>query len=173
MPITPNKDPDNVHLGLGILGIKPFPAGSPPADFADVGYLKGCTIAYNRELRDFESAGILVKRLAFRDRLTMNADWAEISITNLATLIPGTVAGNKLTFGGSRVINRYSVRFESERDDGKLITVDIFKATPAGESRLAFAEEEFITYPVEFAAEVDESKTSGQQYGSIEIASGS
>ena len=176
MPITEVKDPDQVHLGLGVLGLASFPQGSPPAGFTDVGYLKGMSLAYNRELKDFESAGLLVKRLAFRDRLTATSEWAEISVGNLNTLLPQenqgmgqAFTGPQITFGGSRAITRFAMRFESLRDDNKYITIDIFKCTPAGEFRLAFAEEEFITYPVEFAAEADTSRPTGKQYGRIRI----
>lgn len=172
--ITERKDADNVQLGLGVLGLAAYPAGSPQT-FLDVGYIKSCTVAYTRELKDFESAGILVKRLVFRDRLTLTADWAEISATNMKTLIANGATGTEgqsqygVRFGGSRAIKRYLVRFESPRDDNGLITVDIYKATPAGEFRLAFAEEEFITYPTEFSAEVDTTKPAGQRYGKITV----
>lgn len=165
MPITATKNADKVLLGLGTLGLVKLPAGSPAA-YTDVGYIKSCSVTYTRELKDFESAGILVKRLAFRDRLTMESDWAEVSVTNLSKLIqsPGLTA-NSMQFGGSRLIDRYGVRFEHTKEDGNLFTVDIFRATPAGDARLAFAEEEFITYPTNFSAEADTTKPTGQQYG--------
>ena len=176
MPITEVKDPNAVHLGLGVLGLAAYPQGSPPGAFTDVGYLKGMNATYNRELKEFESAGILVKRLAFRDRLTAQADWAEVSIENLNTVLANNnqaqglgYAGTTVSFGGNRGIVRFAMRFESTRDDHKVITLDIFKCTPASEFRLAFAEEEFITYPVEFSAEADTSKPSGAQYGRITI----
>lgn len=177
MAITSVKNANAVHLGLGTLGLLAWPAGSPASGFVDVGYLKGLTVTYNRELKDFESAGILVKRLAFRDRLTLTADWAEISVKNLNAVLPQPNQGQGLGyggaavgFGGSRTIQRFAVRFESTRDDNQVITVDIYKATPSGEFKLAFAEEEFITYPVEFGAEVDTTRPTGQQYGKISIA---
>ncbi len=175
--ITEVKNADNVQLGLGVLGLVAYPAGSPQT-FLDVGYIKSCTVSYTRELKDFESAGILVKRLVFRDRLTLTADWAEISATNMKKLIANGATGTEgesqygVRFGGSRAIKRYVVRFESTRDDNGLITVDIYKATPAGEFRLAFAEEEFITYPTEFSAEVDTGKPVGQRYGKITVVPG-
>lgn len=168
MAITPAKDANNVTLGLGILGLADF--GGSPYTFVDVGYIKSMTMTYNRELKDFESAGILVKRLAFRDSMTMTADWAEIKLSNLQKAIPGSTTGSTHKFGGDRTIDRYAVRFEHTRDDGQVITVDMYKATPASEFELAFAEEEFITYPVEFSAEADTTKATGQQYGSVRIA---
>ena len=169
MAITPAKNVDAVTLGLGILGLVTLPAGSP-ATFSDVGYIKSATFTYSRELKDFESGGFLVKRLAFRDRFGMDADWAEVSISNLSKIIPSPgLTGSSMQFGGNRNINRVGVRFEHTRDDNKVVTVDIFRATPAGDFRLAFAEEEFITYPVNFSAELDTAKASGQQYGRISI----
>ena len=174
MAITQVRDPDSILLGLGTLGIAAWSGSSPPASpttFTDVGYLKGCNITYSRELKDFESAGLLVKRLVFRDRLTMTADYAEVSIKNLKNIIPGTETGAAIYFGGNRTISRYAVRFEHTRSDNLIVTVDIFKAIAGGNVELAFAEEEYITYPVEWAAEADTTRTSGQQYGRIRIAS--
>lgn len=170
--ITPLKDPDSVRFGLGTLGLVPLPAGSP-ASFTDVGYIKSCTATYSRELKDFESAGLLVKRLAFRDRFGLNATWAEVSITNLSKLIPSPgLTASSMQFGGSRTINRFGVRFEStpEVDDGPFITIDLFRATPSGEFSLAFSDEDFVQYPVEFSAELDVAKPTGQQYGRITIS---
>lgn len=177
MPITSVKDTNAIHLGLGTLGLAAYPQGSPPGSFADVGYIKKMDLTYNRELKDFESAGILVVRLAFRDTLKANADWAEVSMKNLNTCIPQPnqpqgqgYAGSTITFGGSRTINRFALRFESTRADSKVITFDMFKCTPTGEFKFAFAEADFITYPVEFGAEVDNTKPTGSQYGRISIA---
>ncbi len=174
MAITEVKNANNVHLGLGVLGLASYP-GASPVTYTDVGYIKGCGLTYSREFKDFESAGVLVKRLVFRDRLTMNTQWAEIKIANLSKVYaPGLTYDNGtwglVEFGGSRTISRYLVRFESTRDDGKIITVDIWKATPAGDQTLNFAEEEFITYPVEFTAEADSSRASSRQYGRITIS---
>ena len=174
MPISQVRDPDSILLGLGVLGLAAWtdsttPPGSP-ADFVDVGYIKGCTVAYSRETKDFESAGILVKRLVFRDRLTLTADWAEVSIDNLSSIIEGTLtSGSALEFGGSRAITRYAVRFEHTRSDEQLFTVNIWKAIPAGNFELAFAEEEYIQYPVEFSAEADSTRAAGRQYGSFRV----
>lgn len=176
MAITPVKDSSAIFLGLGILGLAAYPQGSPPGAFADVGYIKNMSITYNRELKDFESGGILVVRLAFRDSLKANADWAEVSVKNLNTVIPQPnqpqgqgYGGNTITFGGSRVINRFALRFEATRPDNKVITFDMFKCTPTGEFKFAFAEEDFVTYPVEFGAEVDSTKPTGSQYGRVSI----
>jgi hypothetical protein len=169
MAITESKNADAVTLGLGVLGLCALPAASPQT-FTDVGYIKACTVSYSRELKDFESGGLLVKRLAFRDRFRANADFAEVSITNLNKIIPSTASGgNSIRFGGSRTINRYAVRFEHTRDDAAVITIDIYRAVASGEFALAFAEEEFIKYPVEYSAEADTTKTVGQQYGKIAI----
>ncbi len=173
MAITEVKDSNNVHLGLGILGLASYP-GASPVSYTDVGYIKACSLEYSREFKDFESAGLLIKRLVFRDRLTLTSTWAEIKIANLAKLFaPGLTYDNGTTglieYGGNRTITRYLVRFESIRDDNKTITVDIWKAAASGTQTLAFAEEEFITYPVEFAAEVDSARASGRRYGRITI----
>lgn len=167
--ITEVKDPDAVTLGLGVLGMAAYPTGSP-GTFTDVGYLKGFSVAYTRELKEFESAGLLIKRLAFRDRLSLRATWAEVSLDNLEKVIQGTRAGNTHRFGGDRSISRYALRFEHTRDDDEIITVEVYKSVAASDFELAFAEEEFITYPVEFSAEADTSRTTGQQYGYIKIA---
>lgn len=170
---TGSSDANNVLLGLGTLGLASYPSGSPAA-FQTVGFIKSCQVTYSREFKDFESAGLLVKRLVFRDRLVMHSDWAEIKITNLNKLMRGTTAGNdtagSIAFGGDRSIQRYVVRFEHTTSDGRYVTLDIYKSTPAGEARINFAEEEFITYPVEFQAEVDSARAAGQQYARINIA---
>lgn len=179
MAITEVKDPNSVHLGLGTLGLLAYPQGSPPGSFLDVGYIKKMDVTYNRELKDFESAGILIVQLAFRDRLTAEADWAEVSPKNLNTVLPQPnqaqgqgYGGTTVSFGGSRTINFFALRFESVRQtDGKTITFDMFKCTPSGEFKFAFAEEDFITYPVSFGAQVDTTKPAGTRYGRITIAS--
>lgn len=168
MPITEVKNADAVILGLGVLGLAAYPAASP-LTFTDVGYIKSCEVSYSRELKDFESAGVLVKRLAFRDRFSLKSNWAEVSISNLQKLIPSTAITNGMDFGGSRAITRYLVQFEHTRDDNKVITIRLYKTIAAGEATLGFAEEEFITYPTEFQAEADTNKPSGRQYGFITI----
>ena len=167
--ITESKSADAVTLGLGVLGIAAWPPGSP-AVWTDVGYIKSMTATYSRELKEFESGGILVKRLAFRDRFMFDADWAEVSITNLQKVIAGDEGANDHKFGGSREINRYALRFEHLRDDLKYVTVDLYKAVAGGEFKLAFAEEDFIVYPTNWSAERDTTKAAGQQYGRITIA---
>lgn len=173
MPITPVKDSNNVLLGLGVLGLAAWPLASPLVH-TDVGYIKSCEIAYSRELKDFESAGILVKRLVFRDRFNLKSNWAEVSVANLKKLIPYTSVTNGLAFGGDRSITRYSVLFEhtiSDDDGGeRLLSVRLYKSIIGGEVTLNFAEEEYITYPTEFSAEADTTKAAGQQYGYITIA---
>lgn len=167
--ITDSKSADAVTLGLGILGISVWPAGSP-ATFTDVGYIKKMTATYSRELKEFESGGVLVKRLAFRDRFTFDSDWAEVSITNMQKLIEGDGGANDLKFGGDRTIHRYALRFEHLRDDGKYVTLDMYKSIASGEFSLAFAEEEFITYPTQWSAEADTTHAAGERYGKITIA---
>lgn len=180
MAMTAIKNANNVHLGLGNLGLAAYP-GSSPVSYVDVGYLKGCTLEYNRELKDFTSAGLLVKRLIFRDTATLKTVFAEIKMTNLQKVFnpgyslisesnaDGSSAG-LIEFGGYRTITRYLARFESLRDDGKTVTVDIWKTTPTGTATLPFAEEDYITYPVEFGAEIDSARATGRQYGRITIA---
>lgn len=173
--ITSVKTPSAILLGLGILGIRALPLGSPPAAFADIGYIKGCGISYNRELRNFESGGVLIKQLVFRDTFSMNVTAAEVNIATLNKLIPSTLSNatpgtnNRITFGGGRVITEYNVLFEHTRSDGKIIQIEVFKSIVGGEVTLNFAEEEFITYPVNFTAQADESKTVGQQYARITL----
>jgi hypothetical protein len=167
MAITPSKDSDAVLLGLGVFGVSALTVS--PQVFTDLGYIKGCTVNFTRELIDFESAGVLVKRLAFRDRLSMEVELAEMSIDNLERMIPSTRASETITFGGDRSITRYAVRFEHTRDDDKILQFDMYRTIPAGEVNLAFAEEEFITFPSEWQAEADTTKTAGQQYGAIEL----
>jgi len=164
--ITEAKDGDSVILGLGLFGTKAFGSGG---SFTDVGYVKGISLTYTRELVEFESAGLLVKRLAFRDRMSMEVEMAEVSIANLALIIPGTSSSTQITFGGDKTITRLAVRFEHLRDDNKIIQVDMYKTVASGEVSLEFAEEEFITFPTTFEAELDTSQTSGEQYGIIQI----
>lgn len=166
--ITSAKNADAVLLGLGTLGIAALP-GSSPFTFSDVGYIKGVEVAYTREFREFTSAGLLVKRLVFSDRLEMTAQWAEVSITNMSRLLVGSAAADQLVFGGSKTINKYRVRFEHQRSDSRWLTVEIFQAVPGGEVNLAFDEEEFITYPANFVAEVDSNQPAGQQYGRLRL----
>lgn len=165
--ITEAKNADSVLLGLGRLGIST--TLTSPAVFADVGYLKGIEISYTREFREFTSAGLLVKRLVFSDRLTATAQWAEVSISNLAKLFTGTATADTITFGGSRAITSYQLKFEHQRSDNQWLTFEMFKATPGGEFNLAFDEEEYIQYPVEFVAEVAAGRTAGEQYGRIRL----
>lgn len=165
--ITDAKDPDSVILGLGRMGLGAFPQGSP-GSFIDVGYIKGAEFSYNREVKEFESGGILVKVLVFRDRFKLSAQWAEIKPDNLHKFFQGTKVGNNIYFGGQRTATRYAVRHEFQKEDGSaMIQTNMYKALPSGEFKLAFAEEQFVTFPVEFEAQADTTKTSGQQYGSI------
>lgn len=166
--ITDDKDEDAVILGLGRLGMGSYPQTSP-GTFTDVGYIKAASFAYNREFKEFESAGLLVKRLVFRDRLTLTAEYAEVSITNLNRVIQGTKTGDNIEFGGHRNIDRFAVRFEHQRSDNKIIQITMFKSVPAGQFQFAFAEEEFVRYPVEFSAEADPDKAAGKQYGVIKL----
>lgn len=166
--ISSNKNADAVLLGLGILGLATFPASSA-GQFDDVGYLKGMNVTYTRELKDFESGGTLVKRLVFRDRLSFSADYAEVSIDNMEKVFQGDRSGEVLTFGGGRTVNRFAARFEHVTDTGDILRFDMFKAAPGGEFSLAFAEEDFITYPVQFDAELDDTQDVGEQYGRISL----
>lgn len=171
MAITPLRDTDAVMLGLGELGL--CPTSTSPRVFTSVGYIKGCTFKYTRELKDFESAGFLVKRLAFRDKFEMSADWAEASLTHLALIIPATTVGSPvsdMSFGGSRTTTTYSVRFEHTRSDAKVLTIDLYKGLAGGDFNFAFAEEAYITFPVQFSGQLDTSKPSGQQYGRMTLA---
>lgn len=163
--ITETKNADSILLGLGVFGLAPYSAS--PGSYIDVGYIKGARFNYTRELKDFESGGILVKRISFRDRFGCTVDWAEVSLDNLAKVIPGTLSGNSFRFGGEKTITRYAARFEHTRDDGDLVQITIYRTIPGGEFELAFAEEDFITYPVEFQAEADSSEPVGRQYGAI------
>ncbi len=164
------KDTDSVLLGLGRLGMGLYSAG-PAATYVDVGYIKEMSFTYSRELKEFTSAGLLVKRLVFSDRATIQASWAEVSITNLQKIIQGTVNSppTQIEFGGQRTVTNYSVRFEHQRSDNKIVQVNMFKTLPSGDYQLAFAEEEFIRYPVTFQAEADTTQASGKQYGSIKL----
>lgn len=173
MGITQIRDPDSILLGLGVLGLAAWSGTSPPsspAGFIDVGYIKACGVAYTREVKEFESAGLLVKRVVFRDRFNLTADWAEVSMDNLATVIPGTLVGDALHFGGNRTVSHYAVRFEHTRTDNLVLTINVFKSIVSGNVELNFAEEEFITYPVEFSAELDSTRPTGRQYASIRTA---
>lgn len=165
--LTEVKDPDSILLGLGVLAMASYAAS--PTVYVDVGYIKGAAFKYTRELKEFESAGILVKRLVFKDRFELNAQFAEVSISNLNKLFQGTATSTKITFGGQKTITRYSIRFEHTRDDNKVVQVDMFKTAPSGEFTLGFEEENFITYPVVFVGEADTTKTAGQQLGKIQI----
>lgn len=163
--ISEVKDADSILLGLGVFGLAPYAAS--PGSYTDVGYIKGARFNYSRELKDFESGGILIKRIAFRDRFGCTVDWAEVSLSNLSKVIPGGLSGNSFSFGGEKSITRYAARFEHPRDDGDLLQITIYRTIPGGEFELAFAEEDFITYPVEFQAEADASEAVGRQYGKI------
>ena len=165
--ITSVKNADSVLLGLGRLGIST--TLTSPATFADVGYLKGIEVNYTREFREFTSAGLLVKRLVFSDRLEMVAQWAEVSISNLSKLIVGTSVIDQINFGGSKTITPYRTKFEHQRSDNQWLTFEMFQAVAGGEINLAFDEEEFIQYPASFVAQVDSSQPSGQQYGRIRL----
>lgn len=168
--LTETKDPDSILLGLGVLGMASYAAS--PTVYADVGYLKGVAFKYTRELKEFTSAGLLVKRLVFRDRFELNAQFAEVSIANLNRVFqPQSPGTTKILFGGQKNITTYSLRFEHTRSDGKIVQVDMFKTAPSGEFTLGFDEENFITYPVNFVGEADTTKTSGQQLGKIQIGS--
>jgi len=74
-----------------------------------------------------------------------------------------------LEFGGDTSITRRSVRFTHTRDDDAQLVVDVYKTVAGAEFELAFAEEDFIQYPVSFEAELDDTKDSGKQYGKIEL----
>lgn len=168
--LTETKDPDAVTLGLGVLGMAAY--ASSPTVYTDVGYTKGISYKYTRELKEFESAGLTIAQLVFKDRFELTAQFAEVSIPNLARIFQGTTNGTttKHTFGGHRNITKYSIRFEHTRgSDGKIIQVDMFKTIPSGEFTLSFEEENFITYPVNFVGLADTTKTSGQQLGKIQI----
>jgi len=166
--ITNAKNSDAVLLGLGRLGIAAA-SGSSPFTFSDVGYLKGVEVAYTREFREFQSAGLLVKRLVFSDRLEMTAQWAEISISNLSRFFQGSSTVDQINFGGSKVVNQFRTKFEHQRSDNKWLTFEMFRGIPGGEVNLAFDEEEFIQFPANFVAEVDNSQAPGQQYGRIRL----
>lgn len=166
--ITQAKNADAVLLGLGTLGLAAS-SGSSPFTFADVGYLKGVEVAYTREFREFSSAGLLVKRLVFSDRLEMTAQWAEVSITNLSKFFVGSSTVDQINFGGSKSINKWRTKFEHQRSDSKWLTVEIFQAVPGGDINLAFDEEEFIQFPANFVAEVKSTESVGQQYGRIRL----
>lgn len=167
--ITEAKNKDNILLGLGRLGIAAVPVTSP-VTFTDVGYIKGAGFNYTREIKDFESGGILVKRSVIRDRFTLKADLAEFSIDQLNRFIQGTKTGSDtLTFGGHRTRNTFYVRFEHLRTDNAIVQLDIYQALPAGSFDLAFQEEDYMVTSVEFGAEASSSYASGQQYGRIRI----
>jgi len=168
--LTETKDPDSILLGIGVLALASYAAS--PTVYADTGYLKGAAYKYTRELKEFESAGVLVKRLVFKDRFELTAQYAEVSISNLTKIFQPQVGGTtatKILFGGQKTITRYSARYEHLRDDGKYLQIDMFKTAPSGEFTLGFEEENFITYPVNFVGEADTTKTSGQQLGKIQI----
>lgn len=167
--ISETKNKDNILLGLGRLGIASVPVSSP-VSFTDVGYIKAAGFNYTREIKDFESGGILVKRAVIRDRFTLKADLAEFSIAQLQRFIQGTVTGaDTLTFGGQRTRTTYYVRFEHLRTDNAIVQMDIYQALPSGSFDLAFKEEDYMLTTVEFGAEASSSYASGQQYGRIRI----
>lgn len=166
--ITQAKNADAVLLGLGTLGLASLP-GSSPFTFSEVGYIKGVEVNYTREFREFMSAGLMVKRLVFSDRLEMTAQWAEVSITNLSKLFVGSSTVDQINFGGSKSVTPWRVKFEHQRSDNRWLTFEMFRAIPGGEVNLAFDEEEFIQYPANFVAEVDSSQSVGQQYGRIRL----
>jgi hypothetical protein len=172
--ITESKSPESILLGLGTLGLAAYPLTSP-VTFGDVGYIKQAGFSFSREFKDFESGGELIKRIAFRDRFELTAQFAEVKIATLNKIIPSTLgnhgdgAGSSIDFGGDKTLDEYAVRFEHVRTDGKIVRVDIWKAIPAGEQSLAFAEEDYITYPVVFAAQSDPTKAVGRRYGRISL----
>lgn len=167
--ITETKNKDNILLGLGRLGVASLPVSSPVV-FTDVGYIKAAGFNYTREIKDFESAGILIKRSVIRDRFTLKADLAEFSIANLNRIIQGTTGGtDTIYFGGHRTRTTFYTRFEHLRTDNAIVQMDIYQALPSGSFDLAFKEEDYMLTTVEFGAEADSSKTSGQQYGRIRI----
>lgn len=175
MPITEAKNADALLFGLGTLGWSSLPLASPAA-FTDVGYIKSCKVAYSRELKEFTSAGLLVKRLVFRDRLSLEAQFAEVSMPTLNRfLFQGTLANfgsgtnNHVSFGGQKTLTRFGVRFEHTKDDGKIVQIDLYRAAPSSEAEFNFAEEDFILYPVKFDAELDTGKPAGRQYGSVAL----
>jgi len=161
-------DADAVLLGLGTFEVGSFPLPSPP-DYVNVGYIKGTTVRYSRELKEFESAGLLVKRLPFRESFGIDGEWAQVSIENLAFVIQGTSTSTTLELGGDTTITRRSIQFTHIRDDAKQLVVEVFKTVAGAEFELAFAEEDFIQYPVAFNAELDSTKAAGKQYGKISL----
>lgn len=170
--ITETKDADNIMLGLGVLGLADLPRTSPDT-YNDVGYIKAAGFEYSREVKDFESAGVLIKRVVFRDKFSLKAEFAEVSIDTFHKIIQGTKngAGDTETFGGHRNITRFALRFEHTNDDGRIVQVDMFRCAPTGTFSFNFAEEDFIKYPVEFAAEADDAMSAGQRYGRIRVLS--
>ncbi len=167
--ITESKNKDNILLGLGRLGMAAIPVSSP-ISFTDVGYIKSAGFNYTREIKDFESAGILIKRSVIRDRFTLKADLAEFSIANLNRFIQGTTTGvDTLTFGGQRTRTTYYIRFEHLRTDNAIVQMDIYQSFPSGSFDLAFKEEDYMLTTVEFAAEAASAYASGVQYGRIRI----
>lgn len=171
--IVETHDEDSILLGLGQLGLAALPRTSPDT-YDGVGYIKGASFTYSRELKDFESGGVLIKRTVYRDRFSLSADWAEVNITNLNRVFQGTVSGignNTINFGGGRAMTRFAARFEHERDDGNILQIDMFKCAPSGEFALAFQEEDFVTYTVQMDAEADSDMAAGQRYGRIRLLS--
>lgn len=169
--LTETKDSNAVLFGLGVLAMATYAAS--PATYTDVGYLKGAEFTYTRDLKEFIASGVFVKRLVYTDRFELDAQFAETSIANLVKVFQptaaGTISNNKFVFGGQKTITRFATRFENTRDDGSVVQIDIFKAIPGGAFKLAFTEDNFLQYPVNYVAEADTTHTAGQQYGKIQI----
>jgi len=169
--LTEVKDSSSVAFGLGVLAMAAYAVS--PTTYTDVGYLKGATFKYQRDLKEFIASGVFVKRLVYTDRFELDAQFAETSMANMVKVFQPTTAGqissSKFMFGGHKNITRYAVRFENTREDNQVIQIDMFKTTPGGAFQLDFKEDSFLQYPVNFVAETDTTRTSGQQYGKIQI----
>jgi hypothetical protein len=168
--ITEVKDANSVILGLGRFGIGTYTT-VPATTFTDIGYIKGVEMTYNRELKEFQSAGVIIKRIVFRDTFSCKVTWAEVSLKNMQLFFGGTLNSPPtiLKFGGHRTLTRRTVRFEHLKDDGNILRTTVFKCIPGGEFTMAYAEEEYVTVPGEFSAEEDTSQPLGQRYAEIAL----
>lgn len=174
------EDVDQLEVGTGSLYI----------NAVHIGYLSGdVTLSSKKEMVDFKPSNSLspVKSVPITELVTLSASAAQLSAANLRLAMgitsavdtntsfpaddpssyvpPASASFNILTFGGSRQVGTYPLRYECTRTDGTVYGYVLYSVKSNQDLTLAHKEKEFILTDLAFTALAVTSRTAGDQIG--------
>ena len=152
-------------LGRGIVSVGAWIGASPPGSLSDVGNSPRFEAEVVEELLDHFSSRSGTrdkdKQVTLETGFTLNFDLDELSVSNLAMFLKGSISGNVIS-ANTQLDKEYEVQFVSDNPAGPNETWEFHrcKLTPGGALNLISDEWSLMTFAGEGLSDVANNPTS-------------